>query len=116
MKNNIYLGSNIRHLRTKQNLTLEELGALIGKSKETINGYEKGRSFPAFEGLLVIANHFGVGLDEIVYQDLTKNFDRVEEPPAIYQDDFSRLMMGRIKELEREIKEHAPELAKRLEL
>ena len=116
MKNTIYLSSNIRHLRTKQSLTLEELGALIRKSKETINGYEKGRSFPAFEGLLVIADYFNVGLDEFVYEDLTKTSNRVEDPAGIYQDDVSRLMMGRIKELEREIKEHAPDLANRLEL
>lgn len=116
MKSTIYLGSNIRHLRTKQNLTLEEFGALIGKSKETINGYEKERSYPSFEGLLVIADHFNVGLDELVFDDFSKRGNRVEEQQAIYQDEFSRLMMVRIKELEREIKEHAPELANRLEL
>lgn len=114
MENTIYLGVNIRHLRTTQNLTLEELGNLIGKSKETINGYEKGRSYPSFEGLLTIASYFGVGLDEFVFTDLRLN--RVEEPEQIYQDSFSRLMMTRIKELEREIKEHAPDLARRLEL
>lgn len=114
MERNICLGSNIRYLRTKEKLTLEELGALIGKSKETINGYEKGRSYPSFEGLLVLSDYFKIKIDDFIFRDLS--ISRVEEPQAPYHNDFSRLMMARIKELEREIKEHAPELAMRLGL
>lgn len=63
---------------------------------------------------------FQINLEDFFYTDLVQNehkpADRVEETVEPYQGEFSRLMMSRIKELEREIKENAPELAKRLGL
>lgn len=114
----LYIGKNIKHLRKEKKLTQEQVGEIIGVKKAAVSTYEIGKNFPTVEGLIKIADFFEVNLDALFYSDLTGEVgsDRVEEPQEPYQDDFSRLMMRRIKELEREIKEHAPDLAKRLEL
>ena len=36
------LGKRLREYRKAQNITIEELGNLIGKSKATVNRYETG--------------------------------------------------------------------------
>lgn len=40
------LGSNIRYLRTRQKLTMEELGAAVGVSKQGIMRYEQDLAKP----------------------------------------------------------------------
>lgn len=114
----LYIGKNIKHLRKQKKLTQEQLGALIGVKKAAISTYEIEKNFPSVDGLIKIADLFQVNMEDFFYLDLSvkEGNDRVEEPAPIYQNDFSRLMMRRIKELEREIKEHAPNLAERLEL
>lgn len=114
----VYIKQNIKHLRKEKKLTQEALGELIGVKKAAVSTYEIGRNYPSVEALLKLVELFEVNLEDIFYKNLSKEekSDMVEEPPGIYQDEFTRLMMARIKELEREIKEHAPDLASRLEL
>lgn len=114
----IHISKNIKYLRNQKKITQEELGELIGVKKAAVSTYEIGRNYPSVESLLRMVELFQINMEDLFYKDLTLKTpsDRVEEPTAIYQDDFCRLMMSRIKELEREIKEHAPGLAKRLGL
>lgn len=114
----LYISKNIKHLRKQKKITQEELGELIGVKKAAISTYEIGRNFPSVEALLKLVELFKINMEDLFYTDLSRSApsDRVEEPIEIYQEDFSKLMMNRIKELEREIKEHAPDLAKRLDL
>lgn len=114
----IHISQNIKHLRKQKKITQEELGRMIGVKKAAVSTYEIGRNYPSVESLLKMVDLFEINMEDFFYKDLSvdEQSDRVEEPQISYHDNFSRLMMGRIKELEREIKEHAPELAKRLEL
>lgn len=59
-------GKRIRELRLKNNLTLEELGKLIGKPKQTINNWEMFVSTPPLETLWKLADYFDVSLDYLV--------------------------------------------------
>lgn len=114
----IYISQNIKYLRKQKKITQEELGKLVGVKKAAVSTYEIGRNYPSVESLLQIVELFQVNMEDFFFKDLSreKPSNRVEEPIVGYQDDFSRLMMSRIKELEREIKENAPNLARRLEL
>lgn len=42
-------GSNVRHHRRSQGLTLEELADAVGVSRETVGKIERGTSAPLFE-------------------------------------------------------------------
>lgn len=53
------LGEQIRRAREKSDLSQEELGNRIGKSRVTINGYENGRGNPEFRVIASIAAALG---------------------------------------------------------
>ena len=56
----------IRELRTKNNISQEGLGAVIGVKKYAIYSYEKGRASPEMKGLIGLADYFGVSIDYLV--------------------------------------------------
>ena len=56
----------IRELRTKNNISQEALGAVIGVKKYAIYSYEKGRVSPEMKGLIGLADYFGVAIDYLV--------------------------------------------------
>ncbi|MGF9909518.1 helix-turn-helix domain-containing protein [Brevibacillus porteri] len=56
-------GDRLRSLREAKDMKQEELGEIAGVGKATISGYEKGKRFPDFEKLVLMANHFGVTTD-----------------------------------------------------
>ncbi|MBR3512745.1 MAG: helix-turn-helix transcriptional regulator [Clostridia bacterium] len=58
------LGEKIRNLRKKNNLSLEEFGKKIGKSKPTIYKYEENDIVPDIYTLLCICNIFEVSISD----------------------------------------------------
>lgn len=60
------LGSNIKYLRKKRNMTQEQLGDLLHVTKVSICCYEKGSRVPSLDTLIKLADLFKVNLDEIV--------------------------------------------------
>ncbi len=60
--------SVIRELRKKRNLSMKELGKLIGVSESTISLYENGKRQPDYETLIKISNFFGVSVDYLLGQ------------------------------------------------
>ena len=66
------LGENIHSLRLAFGETLEQLGAEIGGfQKNTIHSYETGRTRPNRETLRMIAKHYMISVEELLYSDLT---------------------------------------------
>lgn len=53
----------IRELRIKNNMSQEEMGAILGLKKATISNWERGKSTPPFDVLTEIAEHFNVTTD-----------------------------------------------------
>lgn len=65
--------SNIRHLRKRHGITQEQMGELLGlKNKSSLSLIEAGKSGISVENLEKLSDLFGVTLDEMVKQDLTK--------------------------------------------
>jgi DNA-binding XRE family transcriptional regulator len=80
----VYIYQNISYLRRQKKISQEALGSVVGKSKETINGYEKGRSDPPFKILLSIASFFNITLDDLVYNDLSQHTIQLQESKHPY--------------------------------
>lgn len=64
--NMVLLGSKIRELRTKYNLTQAELANQIGISKATVTAYEGDLRQPSYDVLIKLANVFKVSIDSLV--------------------------------------------------
>lgn len=62
----VLLGSKIRELRTKYNLTQAELASQVGISKATVTAYEGDLRQPSYDVLIRLANVFRVSLDSLV--------------------------------------------------
>lgn len=124
-KNNIfyqrmYIAKNIKFLRGTAGLNQTELGERVGKTKEAISTYERGKNEPSIEVLFELARFFDVAVEDMVLRDIEKegSSDKPAPTSATISDDevmrLNELMMHRIRELEREIKADNPDLAKKL--
>lgn len=60
------IGSKIKKARTKLGLTQTDLGNLIGVSKVSICGYEKGARTPSIELILKLVDILNINLEEIL--------------------------------------------------
>lgn len=60
------VGSRLKQVRTKRDVTLTELAAVTGISKSTLSRLESGQRKPSLELLLPIAKAHGIPLDELV--------------------------------------------------
>lgn len=64
---------NIRYLRISHRITQEQMAELLGlKNKSSLSLIESGKSGISVENLEKIADFFGVTLDQLVKQDLSK--------------------------------------------
>lgn len=59
----------IRYYRRKEDLTQEELAMKIGISPQSVSKWERGEGFPDVSLLPVIANYFGITIDELLGND-----------------------------------------------
>lgn len=64
------LGYRLRELRKEKNLSQADLGKLIGVSKVSVSGYEKGTRIPSLDILLLILDVFGINADYILGREL----------------------------------------------
>ncbi len=77
----IFLGENLKLLRSEFGLNQADISKLIGKKGSIIGTYESGTSKPPLESLITISNYFGVDIDSLVRKDLSEicTFRRDEE-------------------------------------
>ena len=66
-------GENLIELRKLHNMSQEELAELIGISRQTLSKYETGESLPDIEKCKMIADVFGVLLDDLVKYNIVDN-------------------------------------------
>lgn len=57
----------LKAARLNAEKTQEETGLYVGKSKVTIQNYERYRSIPDVETAKKIAEFYGVGIDDIIW-------------------------------------------------
>lgn len=124
----MHIATNIRYLRKQAGLTQEELSKKIEKTSITISDYEKGKSTPPIEVATKFCEIFNVDLNQLVTKNIEKENwlkERALSSPEAGVADINELetlrrinllQEQRLAELEREIRERAPELARRLGL
>lgn len=64
---------NLISLRKINNLSQEQLAEKLGISRQTLSKYETGESVPDIEKCKVIADYFGVSLDDLVNYSAEEN-------------------------------------------
>ena len=78
------IGQRIKLLRTKNNLSLQELADLVGKSKGNISGYENDKYEPSAQTIISIAKHFKVSTDWILNgEEFQNQNDTTEEKVSV---------------------------------
>lgn len=60
------LRNKIRELREARGMTTAELADILGVSQRQVQLYEKGESLPKLEGLIILADLFGVSTDYLL--------------------------------------------------
>lgn len=118
----MFLQKNIRHLRKIKGLSQEALSSALGKTKESVSGYERGKGVPSFEMLIKLAELFQVSLDDLVFRDIEhdgQSGQGVDRPTTSEEVEnlakrVNELLEHRVRELERHIKVNDPEGAKEL--
>lgn len=84
---NICIGENIRRLRTQKGLTQEELADFIGVSFQAVSKWERAQAYPDIEIIPIIANFFGVTIDELMGNSHIRAEERIYE----YLNEYDRL-------------------------
>lgn len=59
-------GDRLKSIRLENDMTQEEIGNLLNKSKNNISQYETGKREPDLETLKIISNYFKVSLDYLL--------------------------------------------------
>jgi transcriptional regulator with XRE-family HTH domain len=66
------ISENIKHLRKLHGWTQGELADKIDIKRSLVGAYEEGRADPRLNNLLNMAKLFGLSIDQLIDQDLTK--------------------------------------------
>ena len=59
----------IKRLRKENNLTQEEMAKKLNVTRQAISNWENNCNLPDFEMIILIAETFGVSLDELIFAD-----------------------------------------------
>ncbi len=70
MENNF--GTNLRLLRKRKKLTLENLGEKLKISKSAISDYEVGKTFPPLDVCEIISDFFEINIDDLKNSNFTE--------------------------------------------
>lgn len=57
-------------LRKEKNLSQEKLAEKLYVSRQTISNWERGKTYPDINSLLLIATYFGISLDNLIKGDV----------------------------------------------
>ena len=66
-------GKNIKKIRNVHSLSQQVFADIFELKRGTLGAYEEGRSNPKLETVLKIANHFSIGIEELLTGELTVN-------------------------------------------
>ena len=63
------LGEKIKELRTARGMTQEQLADAVYVTRAAVSKWETGKGYPAIDSLKLIAELFGVSIDELISGD-----------------------------------------------
>ena len=98
-------GKQLRSLRERNGLTQEQLGQIIGVTKQTFNHFEKEYTIIPIKHLNLLCSYFHVSLDYIFGLTDTKQYQNVD------QDIDLNIVKARLKEFRKENKLSQEKLA-----
>jgi DNA-binding XRE family transcriptional regulator len=109
---------NIHHLRKQRDMTQEELGKVIGKTRAAIVGYEKATISPPIDVILQFCEFFQVDVNDILFKNLAVEAYVPAESLGYdeMKDKLIALLEAKVARYEAEIKKDWPDLAGRLGL
>lgn len=73
------LEEKIKKIREKEDLSQEAFAERLGVSRQTVINWEKGKSTPTFELLMLIANEFHIEINSLVQTDMEPQYLTLEE-------------------------------------
>lgn len=60
------LKERLKQLRLSRQRTLEEVGRAVGAEKQTVHGWESGKSKPSLEAIVKLAAYYGITTDALL--------------------------------------------------
>lgn len=78
------LSNNLRYLREKKGLSLQQLSSEIGINKQSLYNYENGVS-PSVEYISRLSEYFKITVDSLINSDLEKN-DKTKKDGSYNED------------------------------
>ena len=76
---NINIGTIIKNLRTKKQITQKQLATYLGVTEQAVSRWESGGGFPDIQLLPSIASFFGVSTDTLLGINVTEREKRLAE-------------------------------------
>lgn len=70
----ILLAEKLKALREKNNYTQEDLAKILYVTRQTISGWERGRSEPDIRALQILAQTYNISIDELLKNVVTERF------------------------------------------
>lgn len=63
---------NLRWLRKANHMNQADIGKYVGKSQDLVSAWEKGTRKPLVEDVYILANLFGIGMEQLYFGDVTE--------------------------------------------
>lgn len=102
MAENIF-GTNLRYLRKRDKVTLEELSRVLNISRSSLSDYETKKTYPPLDVCRKLAGHFKVSLDAFDRLCLADGYGGVETDANVPAGSSEKLP-DQIGDLQRELK------------
>ncbi|MEL7119228.1 MAG: helix-turn-helix transcriptional regulator [Bacteroidota bacterium] len=67
-------------MRRTQMLSQEQFGKIMGLTSSAVSKFERGEGNVTLENLLIIAEHFNLSLDDLVFTDLSNDKIETKKP------------------------------------
>ncbi|WP_421947053.1 helix-turn-helix domain-containing protein [Phaeodactylibacter xiamenensis] len=110
----MFIGKNIRYLRSLNQHTQKSLADKLGKTPTSVGEYEKGKNLPPIDVIIKICEIYDVSLDQLVHKDLQAEPyvpERSNDSRAEYKNDvlLNKMLAIKVLELIEVIQRESPE-------
>ncbi len=94
MSSNIVFGQMVNYYRKQNNMTMEDLGEVMGKTKSTVSRWVSGERYPKIEEVEKLAGIFNVDIETILFggrypSNITTIYNQLEPPRQKYVYDVA---------------------------
>lgn len=92
MKKEVKFPEILRSLMNSKNLTMKELGELVGKSESSISYWLSGKVMPRISVIQKLADIFNITTDELIYGYKNDSLENYEENVEYLKDNYPNLV------------------------